>query len=181
MRGIRWNMDHVPCSVVHLQPSQVLLNLRRDRRCRAAAKMSFHFEAVKSGWIVACGNHDSAREFPPADFKGNVRCGIRTVQHHNAEAVGRDHLCSRACECFRLKSHVESNENGAFTALDGFKVICRGLRGGADVVECERVGDDAAPTVGTETDWTFHSEEKSVTTLLSPRTTRARSFADRPI
>src|SRR5262249_45899082 len=85
---------------------QVRLNLCCDGGRGAATKMGFYFETVKNGWIVACSNHDSAREFPAADFKGDVGCGIGPVQHHNAEAIGRDHLCSSARKCFRLKPDV---------------------------------------------------------------------------
>src|SRR5262245_50561557 len=146
--------------------------------------MGFHLEAVEGRWIMACGNHDAARELPAANFVGDVRRRKRPIQRYDAKAVGSDYFCSRARKCLGLKTHIEPDENRTFTSLDGLEIFSCCLCGNAHVLECKCVRNNRAPTVGSELDGCVHmshNDEKSVTTLLSPSTTPQRRLADRPI
>src|SRR5262245_29442485 len=158
-----------------------LLDSCGNRRSRASPKMCFDFKAVKGGGVMARGDHDTAHEFPATNFKRDVGCRVRPVQQHDAKIVGCDHFGGRLRECFRLESHVESDENSTFTTLDGLEIFCCGLRCSSDVLKRKSVRNDGPPSIGSEFNGTLHNEEKSVTTLLSPSTTPERRFADRPI
>src|SRR5215831_4931026 len=168
-------------AVVDRPYRQSLFDFGGNRWSRAAAKVRFYLEAVKGRWIMTCRDHDTAHEFPSANFKRNVRSRVRPVQHDDAKTVGCDDLGRGFCECLRLESHIEPDENGSFTTLDGLEVFGCGLRSGADVFERKCVRNDGTPSIGSKLNGTLHNDEKSVTTLLSPSTTPARRFADRPI
>src|SRR5262249_15723403 len=69
-RGVRCTMERGPCSMVHcLQLRQVCFDLCRNRWRRAPTKISLHFEAVKGGWIVTRGDHDSAGKLTAPDLE----------------------------------------------------------------------------------------------------------------
>src|SRR5262245_47093902 len=129
---------------------------------------------------MAGGNHHAPYEFPAPHLEGDVGSGIWAIQHQDPEAVRGQDLGGGARKLSGLKADIESNEHRRLRPFDGFEVIGCGLRRPPHVRESEGIGDDGAPAVGSEFDWTAHNDEKSVRTVLSPSTTPGRSFADRP-
>ena len=127
------------------------------------------------------GDQDSAYKLAPPHFEGHVRRRIRPIHHQNPKTIRGENFRGNPGEGLRLESHVETDEDSPLFAFDGLEIVGRSLRRNSDVLECKCVGDYPAPAVGSKLNRIFHSDEKSVTTVLSPSTTPGRSLAERPM
>ena len=85
------------------------------------------------------------------------------------------------CELFRKETNIESDEDRALGSFHRLEIVGSSLRCDSHILKRESIRDDSAPAVGTKFDFGIHNCEKSVTTVLSPRTTPGLICADDPI
>src|SRR5215468_6606526 len=143
--------------------------------------MRLYFESIEARRVVTRCNHDPTGKFAAPHFERNIRCGVGPIQHHHSKSIRGEDLRGRACKGVRLKPDIETYEYGGFCPLDGLEILSGCLRGSSDIFKGEFVGNDCSPAVGSELDWIFHRNEKSVKTVLSPNTTPGLRFALRPM
>jgi hypothetical protein len=121
--------------------------------------MGFDLESVESRWIMTGSDHNAAHKLAPEYFERNVGSRIGTIQHYDAKSIGCNDFRGSPGKCPRLEADIKPYEDSLFASCDGFEIRGCGLRCLPDILECERVGDNGPPTVGTKLDRTLHNEE----------------------
>src|SRR5262249_23768526 len=115
--------------------------------------------AVPLRGVVRGGDHDAAGGAALADSEAQCRSRGDVVCERYVDSGGGDDLGARAREGFRSKAGVVADADAFCRIFLGVNVggdcPCRG----AHVGECEVVGDDAAPAIGSKLDlWMRHVE-----------------------
>jgi len=108
---------------------------------------------------MARGDHDAAHEPAPPYFERHIWSRIRAIHHYYTKAIRSEHFGRSECKFLRLKPHVEADEDSALRAFYGFEIVRGRLSSIPEIFKCKRVGDDAAPAVGTELDRESHNCE----------------------
>src|SRR5262245_372727 len=119
--------------------------------------MGFDFEPVKYRGIVARSNDNSAGEATTANLIGNVWSRRRPVHQQHAETVASQNVCGYTRELLREEADIIAYEYRVLVAPYCLEIFCGRLRRETDVLICERVRDDAAPSVSAEFDGYSHT------------------------
>ena len=136
----------------HGAGAQFIFDGLHDRRRGRASKLRFELHSIPVPRIVARGDHDAARCAQLLDVVGNRGRGHVVVGQQHGNTCVSDPLSGGTSSAVRQETRVIADNHAASGIFVLEDVAGNRASHAAHVVESEIVGNEAAPTVGTEFD-----------------------------
>ena len=131
---------------------EFLLDLRNDRRKRAAAVAGLVLDAVPAIRIVACGDDDAAGRAAMPHKIGNRRRGTGLVREPHGSSGGADHFGDCGGNAICGIAMVVADEHALACVLIAHHIPRNRVRYSARIRERKVLRDYPAPAIGPEFD-----------------------------